>query len=149
MDPTKTIRKQDDNIEGLQYLHPLLLDSPWEEPAQLDDLLIRLCAERDPVTYGQATSKSQYERIKAKQKIRAGVLSMKQALRGIYKLNSDTFHSFLVDLIPKAGENKSHLYTRIKAEREHHLVRQRAYKAQLITAAALPTRQAQAHSALH
>ncbi len=27
-DPTKTVRKQDDNIEGLQYLHPLLLDSP-------------------------------------------------------------------------------------------------------------------------
>jgi hypothetical protein len=27
VDPTKTVRKQDDNIEGLQYLHPLLLDS--------------------------------------------------------------------------------------------------------------------------
>ncbi len=24
VDPTKTVRKQDDNIEGLQYLHPLL-----------------------------------------------------------------------------------------------------------------------------
>ncbi len=52
VDPTKTVRKQDDNIEGLQYLHPLLLDSPWEEPVKLDDLLIRLCSERDPITYG-------------------------------------------------------------------------------------------------
>ena len=51
VDPTKTIRNKDDNIEGLQYLHPLLLDSPWEEPALLDDLLIKLCAERDPITY--------------------------------------------------------------------------------------------------
>ena len=149
VDPTKTIRRQDDNIEGLQYLHPLLLDSPWEEPSKLDDLLIRLCSERDPITYGQATSKSQIERIKAKQKLRASILSMKQALRRIYKLNSDTFHAFLVDLIPRARENKSHLFTRVKAEREQHLVRQRAYKSQLGTSPALPPRQAQAHSALH
>ncbi len=53
VDPAKTVRKQDDNIEGLQYLHPLLLDSPWEEPAKLDDLLLRLVSERDPVTYEQ------------------------------------------------------------------------------------------------
>ncbi len=39
VDPTKTVRKQDDNIEGLQYLHPLLLDSPWEEPEKLDAVL--------------------------------------------------------------------------------------------------------------
>ena len=149
VDPTKTIRKQDDNIEGLQYLHPLLLDSPWEEPSQLDDLLIRLCSERDPITYGQASAKSELERIKAKQKIRASILSMKQALRRIYKLNSDTFHTFLVDLIPRARENKSHLFTRVKAEREQHLVRQRAYKSKRSTAPALPPRQAQAHSALH
>jgi len=114
VDPTKTVRKQDDNIEGLQYLHPLLLDSPWEEPAIIDDLLIRLCSERDPVTYGQATSKNQPERIKAKIKIKANIVSMKQALRRIYKLNSDTFHTFLVELIPRARENKSHLFTRIK-----------------------------------
>ena len=147
VDPTKTIRKSDDNIEGLQYL-----DSPWESryaPSQLDDLLIRLCAERDPITYGQASSKNQPERIKAKVKIRANVSSMRQALRRIYKLNSDTFHSFLVDLIPRARENKSHLFTRVKAEQEQHLVRQRAYKSKRGTAPALPPRQAQAHSALH
>jgi hypothetical protein len=42
VDPAKTVRNHDDNIEGLQYLHPLLLDSPWEEPANLDDLLLDL-----------------------------------------------------------------------------------------------------------
>ncbi len=42
VDSTKTVRKQSDNIEGLQYLHPLLLDSPWEEQAIIDDLLIKL-----------------------------------------------------------------------------------------------------------
>jgi hypothetical protein len=74
---------------------------------------------------------------------------MKQALRRIYKLNSDTFHTFLVGLIPRARENKSHLFTRIKAKREQHLVRQRAYKSQQGTAPSLPPRQAQVHSALH
>jgi hypothetical protein len=140
VDPTKTVRKQSDNIEGLQYLHPLLLDSPWEEPVTIDDLLIRLCSERDPITYGQASSKNQADRIKAKIKIKANILSMKQALRRIYKLNSDTFHAFLVDLIPKARGNKSHLFTRIKAEKEQHLVRQRAYKSQRGTAPSLPPR---------
>jgi hypothetical protein len=79
VDPTKTVRKQDDNIEGLQYLHPLLLDPPWEEPAKLDSLLLRLCSERDPVTYGQASSKSTPDRIKAKVRIRAHVSSMAEA----------------------------------------------------------------------
>jgi hypothetical protein len=149
VDQAKTVRKQDDNIEGLQYLHPLLLDSPWEKPAKLDALLLRLVSERDPVTYGQASSKNTPERIKAKVKIRANVSSMRQALRRIYKLNSDTFHTFLVDLIPRARENKSHLFTRVKAEREQHLVRQRAYKTAQGQTTALPPRQAQAHSALH
>jgi hypothetical protein len=149
VDPTKTVRKQNDYIEGLQYLHPLLLDPPWEEPAKLDSLLLRLCSERNPVTYGQASSKSTRDRIKAKVRIRAQVSSMRQALRRIYKLNSDTFHTFLVDLIPKARENVSHLFARVKVEREQHLGRQRAYKAQQSTAPSLPLRQAQAHSALH
>jgi hypothetical protein len=74
---------------------------------------------------------------------------MKLALRRVYKLNSDTFHTFLVDLIPRAREGKSHLFTRVKAEREQHLVRQRAYSAAKGPVAALPPRQAQAHSALH
>ncbi len=90
------------NIEGLQYLHPLLLDSPWEEPANLVALLLRLVSERDPITYGQASSKNSPEGIKAKVKIQANVSAMRQALCRIYKLNSDTFHTFLVDLIKHA-----------------------------------------------
>ncbi len=53
------------------------------------------------------------------------------------------------DLIPRARENKSHLFTRVKAEREQHLVRQRAYSAAQGQSPALPPRQALAHSALH
>ncbi len=53
VDPAVTIRKQDDSIEDLHYfLHPPAR-SPWKEPAKLDDLLLRLVRERDPITYGQ------------------------------------------------------------------------------------------------
>jgi hypothetical protein len=149
VDPAKTVRNHDDNIEGLQYLHPLLLDSPWEEPANLNDLLLDLVQEKDPVIYAQAISKDPAERVKAKTKIKANVSAIKQALRRIYQLNTDTFHAFLVDLIPRARENKSHLFTRIKAEREQYLVRQRVYKKAKGSPTALAIRQAKAHSALH
>jgi hypothetical protein len=105
VDPTKVVRHQDDNIEGLQHLHPLLLDSPWEEPANINDLLLDLVREKDPVTYAQAISNDLSERLKAKTKIKANTSAVKQALRRIYKLNSDTFHTFLVDLIPRARED--------------------------------------------
>ena len=150
VDPSKTKRNQDDNIEGLQYLHPMLLNSPWEEPAKLDDLLIDLIRERDPIITAQALSTDPVESNKGRTKIRADLAAMKQALRRIYKLNSDTFHTFLLDLIPRAREGKSHLFTRIKAEREQHLVRQRVYRAATSgTAVVLTKRQAKAHSALH
>jgi hypothetical protein len=149
VDPTKTVRNHDDNIEGLQYLHPLLLDSPWEEPANLNDLLLDLVQEKDPIVYAQAISKDPAERVKAKTKIKANVSAIKQVLRRIYKLNTDTFHAFLVDLIPRARDNKSHLFTRIKAEREQHQVRQRVYKKAKGTPTALTLRQSKPHSALH
>ena len=150
VDPSKTKRNPDDNIEGLQYLHPMLLNSPWEEPAKLDDLLIDLIRERDPISTAQALSTDPVESNKGRTKIRADLAAMKQALRRIYKLNSDTFHTFLLDLIPRAREGKSHLFTRIKAEREQHLVRQRVYRAATSgTAVVLTKRQAKAHSALH
>jgi hypothetical protein len=129
VDPTKMVRQHDDSIKGLQHLHPLLLDSPWEEPAKLNDFLLDLIMEKDPVScLWQAISNDPAERIKAKTKINANISAIKQALRRIYKLNSDTSHTFLVDLIPRARNDKSHLFTRIKAAREQHLVRQRVYK---------------------
>jgi hypothetical protein len=148
VDPTKTVRNHDDSIEGLQYLHPLLLDSPWEEPANLNDLLLDLVQEKYPVVYSQAISKDPAERVKAKTKIKANVMAIKQALRRIYKLNTDTLMlSWSISF--RARDNKSHLFTRIKAEREQHLVRQRVYKKAKGSPTALTPRQTKAHSALH
>jgi hypothetical protein len=116
-----------------------------------DDLLLDLVQEKDPVVYSQVTSiaKDSAKRIKAKTKIKANISAIKQALRRIYKLNTDTFHTFLVNLIPRATDNKSHLFTRIIAEREQHLVRQRVYKKAKGCPTALTARQAKTHSALH
>jgi hypothetical protein len=149
VDPSKIVRNHDDNIEGLQYVHPLLLDSPWEEPANLDSFLLDLVQEKDPVVYAQAISKDPAEKIKAKTKIKSNISAIKQALRRIYKLNTDTFHAILDDLIPRARDNKSHLFTRIKAEREQHLVRQRVYKKAKGSPTTLTLRQAKTRLALH
>jgi hypothetical protein len=105
--------------------------------------------EKDCIVYSQAISKDPAERAKAKTKIKANTSAIKQDLRRIYKLNTDTFHAFLVDLIPRAWDNKSHLFTRIKVEREQHLVRQRVYKKAKGSLTALTLRQAKTHSALH
>jgi hypothetical protein len=90
VDPSKIVRNHDGNIEGLQYLH-------------------RIFVRKDPVVYSQAISKDPAERIKTKTKIKSNISAIKQALRIIYKINTDTFHTFLVDLILRARDNKSHL----------------------------------------
>jgi hypothetical protein len=56
VDPSKTKRNQADNIERLKYLHPLLLNSPWEEPAKIDELLLDMVSERVPIVTEQALS---------------------------------------------------------------------------------------------
>ncbi len=49
-------------------------DSPWEEPANLNDLLLDLIQEKDPVIYAQAISNDLAERVKAKTKIKANYI---------------------------------------------------------------------------
>jgi hypothetical protein len=80
---------------------------------------------------------------------KANVSAIKQALRRIYKLNTDIFHTFLVDLIPWARDNKSYLFRLIKAEREQYLVRQRVYKKAKGSSTAITAWQTKAHSALY
>ncbi len=41
------------NLAGLLICHPLLLNSPFEEPPQMDDLLDDLLTERHPHTVSQ------------------------------------------------------------------------------------------------
>ncbi len=54
------------NISGLLICHPILLDSPFVEPAGIDQLLDDLLLERHPYTVAQANDGSgSYESDKA------------------------------------------------------------------------------------
>ena len=58
------------NISGLLICHPILLDSPFVEPAGIDQLLDDLLLERHPYTVAQASDGSgSYESDKAHVKI--------------------------------------------------------------------------------
>ncbi len=54
------------DLSGLLICHPLLLNSPFEEPPRMDDLLEDLLAERHPYTVSQLLGNyGEYEADKA------------------------------------------------------------------------------------
>ena len=111
------------NISGLLICHPILLDSPFVEPAGIDQLLDDLLLERHPYTVAQANDGSgSYESDKAHVKIAALRAAALLALRNVYQVASHTFHVYLWDLIPGARENTSHVFTQVKEGRNQYAV---------------------------
>ena len=87
------------NISGLLICHPILLDSPFVEPAGIDQLLDDLLLERHPYTVSQANDNSgSYEADKAYVKIATLKAAAILALRNVYQVASHTFHVYLWDL---------------------------------------------------
>ena len=119
------------NLAGLLICHPLLLNSPFEEPPQMDDLLDDLLTERHPHTVSQSNGNyGEYEADKAYIKLstlkKAAILS----LRNIYKVASHTFHVYLLDLLQGARTSDSHVFTRVKENRNQYLLESRLADAQ-------------------
>ena len=111
------------NISGLLICHPILLDSPFVEPAGIDQLLDDLLLERHPHTVAQANDGSgSYESDKAHVKMATLKASALLALRNVYQVASHTFHVYLWDLIPGARENTSHVFTQVKEGRNQYAV---------------------------
>ncbi len=100
------------NISGLLICHPILLNSPFVEPAGIDQLLDDLLLERHPYTVSQANDNSgSHEAHKAYVKIATLKAAALLALRNVYQVASHTFHVSLWDLLPGARENGSHVFT--------------------------------------
>jgi hypothetical protein len=98
------------NISGLLIFHPILLNSPFVEPAGIDQLLDDLLLERHPYTVSQANDNSRsYEADKAYVKIATLKAAALLALRNVYQVASHTFHVHLWDLLHGAWENGSHI----------------------------------------
>jgi hypothetical protein len=114
------------NLSGLLICHPLLLSSPFEEPANLDDMLDELLTERHPYVVAQSNGDyGEYEADKAYIKLTTLKKAAIIALRAIYKVASHTFHVYLWDLMPGTRANESHVFTRIRECRNQQLVQVR------------------------
>ncbi len=114
------------NLSGLLICHPLLLASPYEEPANLDAMLDELLLERHPYVVAQSRGEyGEYEADKAYVKLTTLKKAAVIALRAIYKVASHTFHVYLWDLMPGARGNESHVFTRIRECRNQQLVQVR------------------------
>ena len=115
------------NISGLLICHPILLNSPFVEPAGIDLLLDDLLLERHPYTVAKANDNSgSYEADKAYSKIETLKAAALLALRSIYQVASHTFHVYLWDLLPGARDNGSHVFTQVKEGRNQYLVQAEA-----------------------
>jgi hypothetical protein len=111
------------NISGLLICHPILLNSPFQEAAGIDQLLDDLLLERHPYTVSQANDGSgSYEADKAYIKLATLKNAALLALRSVYQVASHTFYVYLWDLLPGARENASHVFTQVKEGRNQYLV---------------------------
>jgi hypothetical protein len=111
------------NLAGLLICHPLSLNSPFEEPPQMVDLLDDLLMERHPHTVAQSNGNyGEYEADKAYIKLSTLKKEAILSLRNIYKAASHTFHVYLLDLLQRVRTSDSHVFTRIKESRNQYLV---------------------------
>jgi hypothetical protein len=92
----------------------------------MDDLLDDLLTERHPYIVSQSLGNyGEYEADKAYIKLTTLKKAAILALRNIYKVASQTFHVYLWDLIQGARDNESHVFTRVKENRNQYLVQSR------------------------
>ena len=119
------------NIKGLLLYHPILIDSPWQAPEDIDGQIGRLLQTTEPLLMARAEKeddgKDPRDRDNAQKQMAVLHLSVKNVLERVYKLMSHSFHVLLQDLIPHARQDNSSLFTHIKGARTDHIITLRAH----------------------
>ena len=142
------------NVQGMLLYHPILLQSPWQAPDDINKRIVKLLETSEPtlVARSKATnSTTNYDKDNAIKQLESLAHSIKQSLLRIYDLASHSFHVLLLELIPLARFDKSSLFTHIKGARTEHILNLRAHhgKTRGTTATALTKEQLKPHSAAH
>ena len=119
------------NVQGLLLYHPILLNSTWEAPEDIDALIGQLLSTTEPILMARAEKEDgeARDRDHARQQMAVLNLSVKNILERIYKLTSNCFHVLLRHLIPHAQHDLSNLFTHIKGARTDHIIALRAHHA--------------------
>ena len=138
---TSTVRRADTrNIQGLVLYHPIILDSPWTSPPNIENKILELIRERDPLLLARAYpdlsqvwDNYEYDRLYEASMVAMRTIntlqeSIKVLLQRIYKFTSHTFHVLLREIIPEAKAGKSHLFTMIVEHRNQFLTNARETK---------------------
>ena len=138
---TSTVRRADTrNIQGLVLYHPIILDSPWTSPPNIENKILELIRERDPLLLARAYpdlsqvwDNHEYDRLYEASMVAMRTIttlqeSIKVLLQRIYKFTSHTFHVLLREIIPEAKAGKSHLFTMIVEHRNQFLTNARETK---------------------
>ncbi len=140
------------NVQGLLLYHPILLDSPWQAPEDIDALIGRLLATTEPLIMARAEKEDGEARGRdhAQKQMSVLHLSIKNILERIYRLTSNCFHVLLRQLIPHARHDLSNLFTHIKGARPDHIIALRAHHAKKREGLQdLTAEQLHPHSAMH
>jgi hypothetical protein len=111
--------------------HPVLLNSPWQAPEDIDALIGQLLSTTEPLIMARAEKEDgeARDRVHARQQMAVLHLSIRNILERIYKLTSNCFHVLLRHLIPHAQHDLSNLFTHIKGARTDHIIALRAHHA--------------------
>ena len=115
------------NVQGLLLYHPILLNSPWEAPEDLDTKIGLLLSTTEPILWAKASSEDAYTMDNARKQLEVLKLSIKNILDRVYTITSHSFHVLLRDLIPHARQDNSYLFTHIKGARTDHIIALRAH----------------------
>ena len=125
-------RKSKSNVQGLLLYHPILLSSPWQAPDDIDNKIEALLAITEPVLLARSLKEdghTTYDKDNALKQLDVLTASIKSTLQRVYALTSHSFHVLLRDLIPRARQDKNHLFTHIKGARTDHIINLRAHTA--------------------
>ena len=115
------------NVQGLLLYHPILLNSPWEAPEDLDSKIGLLLSTTEPILMAKASSEDVYTMDNARKQLETLKQSIKNILERVYTITSHSFHVLLRDLIPHARQDNSYLFTHIKGARIDHIIALRAH----------------------
>jgi hypothetical protein len=83
------------NVQGMLLYHPLLLQSPWQAPDDLDQQIDDLLQANEPALVARSMSTSgtmSYDKNNAIKQLEVITTSIKQTLLRIYRLSSHSFH---------------------------------------------------------
>ena len=102
------------NVQGLLLYHPILLNSPWQAPEDLNAQIGLVLSTTEPILWAKADSEDVYTMDNARKQLDTLKQSIKKKLDRVYTITSHSFHVLLRNLIPHARQDNSYLFTHIK-----------------------------------